>query len=94
MAFRPKNNQERILHRLKISQGHLKKVSSMVQQGSYCIDVLHQLQAIQRALKEIDNIILENHLNTCVVSQIKKGDSKKSIQEIMKVFKKQEVNSI
>lgn len=89
MAYRPKNVKERILHRLKISQGHLKKVASMVEDDVYCIDILHQSQAVQSALKEADNVILEQHLNTCVVDHIKKGETKTTVDEIMKLFKKQ-----
>lgn len=88
MAYRPKNTQDRILHRLKISKGHLEKVISMVEKDSYCIDVLHQSQAVQRALEETDTVILENHLRTCVVDHIKKGNVDSSTKEIIKVFKK------
>ncbi|OGG26042.1 hypothetical protein A2960_05820 [Candidatus Gottesmanbacteria bacterium RIFCSPLOWO2_01_FULL_39_12b] len=84
--YRPKNTQERILHRLKISLGHLKKVIQMVESHDYCIDVLHQTQAVQKALQETDSLILENHLNTCVVSAIKKGRSKEVIEEVIKVL--------
>ncbi len=86
--YRPKNTQERIRHRLKIAQGHLKKVIRMVEDGEYCIDVIHQSQAVQRALEEADGVILENHLKTCVVNHIKKGNVKVSTDEIMKVFRK------
>ena len=86
--YRPKDTQERIIHRLKISQGHLKKVIQMVESGEYCIDIIHQSQAVQQALKEADNLLLENHLKTCVVDHIKKGEADTSIKEIMNVFKK------
>lgn len=88
--YRPKDTQERILHRLKIAQGHLKKVLKMVEEGEYCIDVIHQSQAIQRALEEADFLVLENHLKTCVVDHINKGETDTSIKEIMNVFKKRE----
>lgn len=78
----------KIVNRLKIAEGHLKKVREMVEKGAYCIDVLHQSQAVEAALKEIDSLILSNHLNTCVVDAIKKGDSKEVIGEVMAVFKK------
>ncbi len=81
-----KNNGLSVLNRLNIAQGHLKKVIRMVETGQYCIDILHQSQAVQASLKEIDNLILINHLNTCVVDAIKKGKSKKVISEIMTVF--------
>lgn len=86
--YRPKDTQERILHRLKISQGHLKKVIKMVDDDEYCIDVIHQSQAVQRALEETDSVILENHLKTCASEKIKDGKAKEAITEIMNVFKK------
>lgn len=85
--YRPKDTKERILHRLKISKGHLDKVIKMVESGQYCIDVIHQSQAVQSALKEADSLTLENHLKTCVVNHIKKGNIEASTEEIMKVFK-------
>lgn len=88
LMYRPKDTKERILHRLKIANGHLKKVMDMVENDEYCIDVIHQSQAIQSALKEADSIILENHLRTCAVDHIKKGNVEASTEEIMKVFKR------
>jgi len=82
------HNQATIVNRLKIAEGHLKKVREMVEKNAYCIDVLHQSQAVEAALKEIDSLILNNHLNTCVVDAIKKGKSKEVIDEVMAVFKK------
>jgi DNA-binding FrmR family transcriptional regulator len=81
----PKSN---ILHRLKIAKGHLEKVINMVEGDEYCIDVVHQLLAIQSALKKIDEIVLENHLKTCVAESIKKGESDEAIKEVMEVLKK------
>ena len=88
MAYRPKDTQERILHRLKIAQGHLKKIISMVENDVYCIDILHQSQAVQKALKETDNLMLENHLKTCAAEAINQGRSKEAVEEIMNVFRK------
>ncbi|MBI2613394.1 MAG: metal-sensitive transcriptional regulator [Candidatus Levybacteria bacterium] len=88
MAYRPKDTQERILHRLKIAHGHLKKVIQMVEEDVYCIDVLHQSQAVQKALRETDNVMLENHLKTCASDAIGKGKKKEAIGEIMQVFSK------
>ena len=88
MAYRPKDTQERILHRLQIAKGHLAKVLKMVEAGEYCIDVIHQSQAVQRALQEANAVILENHLKTCAAEAIKKGRQKEAIAEIMNVFKK------
>ncbi len=88
MAYHPKDTHERIVHRLKIAQGHLAKVLAMAETGSYCIDILHQSNAVQRALKEADDLVLENHLNTCAADAIKKGEKGKVVEEIMGVIKK------
>lgn len=86
--YKPKNTHERILHRLQIALGHLKKVISLVEENKYCIDVLHQSKAVQQALKEIDALILENHLKTCASDMIKKGRQEEAIKEVMTIFKK------
>ena len=86
--YRPKDTQERILHRLKIARGHLDKVIKMVENDEYCINVLHQSQAVQAALKETDSVIMENHLRTCVSDSMKSGNQEEAIKEVMEVFKK------
>jgi DNA-binding FrmR family transcriptional regulator len=90
MAYRPKDTQERILHRLKIAKGQLENVMKMVEDDIYCIDILHQIQAIESALKGTEEVMLENHLKSCVADAISKGKTDEAISEIMQVFKKNE----
>lgn len=90
MAYRPKDTQERILHRLKIAKGQLENVMRMIENDTYCIDVLQQLQAVESQLKGTGNVLLENHLNGCVADAISKGKKDEAIAEIMTVFKKNE----
>lgn len=80
--------KNRIIHRLKIARGHLEKVISMVEEGAYCIDIVHQSIAVQAALKEVDEVVLRNHMETCVADSIKKGNKKEVIDEVMRVFQK------
>ncbi|MBI4079464.1 MAG: metal-sensing transcriptional repressor [Candidatus Levybacteria bacterium] len=86
--YKPKDTHEHIVHRLKISQGHLAKVVKMVNNKSYCIDIIHQSKAVQNALKEVDSLILDNHLRTCVGEYFKSGKQEKAISELMNVFEK------
>ncbi len=88
MTYRPKDTQERILHRLKIARGHLDKVIKMIEIHEYCIDILHQSQAVQKAIKQTDNLILENHLTKCVSDAIGEGRKDEAIKEVMQVFQK------
>ena len=60
----------------------------MVESDTYCIDVLHQSQAVQKALKETDNLMLENHLKSCVSGAIHSGQKDKAIAEVLEVFRK------
>ncbi len=76
------------LHRLKIARGHLNRVIAMVEEGKYCIEIINQSLAVQAALKSIDELILKNHMETCVAAEIKKGESREVIDEIMKVMGK------
>lgn len=80
----------RVLHRLKIARGHLDKVIEMVEKDEYCIDVLTQSKAVRSQLSSADTLLLENHLATCVVDDIKNGKIQKAVGEVLKVFEKNE----
>lgn len=86
--FTTKTKKDNIIHRLKIARGHLDKVIQMVEADVYCIDVLTQSKAVQSALHKTDEIMLENHLSTCVVEHVKEGRTKQAVDEVMKVFSK------
>lgn len=83
-----KSVKRNILHRLKIVKGHLNKVIEMVSDDQYCIDVVHQSIAVQSALKEVDKVILGNHMQTCVADSIKRGNSQEVIAEVIRVLDK------
>ncbi len=89
MTYRPKDTTERILHRLKIARGHLDKVIDMVARDEYCIDIIHQSMAVQAALRETDQVVLKNHMETCVADSIRKGRATEVIDEVMKIMEKQ-----
>lgn len=82
------DSKRKILHRLQIARGHLDKVISMVEKDAYCIDVVHQSIAVQAALKKTDEVVLEDHLRTCVSDSIKEGKSTEAINEVMEVLRK------
>lgn len=85
---RDKSTQRRIIHRLKIVKGHLEKVIEMTENGEYCIDIVHQSIAIQASLKAVDQLILKNHMETCLADSIRKGNGKEVIDEITKILEK------
>lgn len=85
---RDQSIQHKILHRLKIANGQLARIIAMVEEGQYCIHIIHQSLAVQSALRQIDQIILKNHLETCVADAIKDGKQDEVIEEVMKVMEK------
>ncbi len=76
-----------ILKRLSYILGHLKGINKMVEEDKYCIDVVKQIQAVQSALNKVSELILEDHLETCVSHAIKKGEGHKLIKEVMETIK-------
>lgn len=76
----------RSLHRIKIIKGHLDSIEKMLENDQYCVDVVHQSRAVQKALQKLDLLIINDHLNHCVVRQIKNGQESKSTAELLTLF--------
>jgi CsoR family transcriptional regulator, copper-sensing transcriptional repressor len=83
------DHKQKLLHRLKIACGHLEKVIDMVEKDEYCLDIIQQTQAVEMALKKVDELILENHLKTCVREAIITGKGvDEKVREVIEVFKR------
>jgi len=77
------------IRRLKTVEGHLRGVIRMVEEDAYCIDVIRQIQAVEAALNKVSAKILEDHLNSCVITAIQGNDKKERervLKEITEVF--------
>lgn len=87
-----KDNKKNLQRRLAIVEGHLRKVKEMVDEDAYCPDVIHQSQAVQAALRKIDEIVLHSHLHSCVLKDIHgtKPERERLVKEIVEVFRKNE----
>jgi len=73
--------------RLKIAAGHLESVRRMVDDETYCVDLMKQLSAVQASLEKVQQIFLRNHLSTCVSDAIKDGMGEEIIDELMGALK-------
>ena len=85
----PEADKGRLVARLKSIEGHVRGIQRMVEEDQYCIDIIRQSQAVQRALDRFNALILENHLNTCVTTAIRGEDvdeRERVVAEIMNVF--------
>ncbi len=75
--------------RLKNVEGHLRGIVRMMDEDAYCIDVIRQIQAVQAALNKISAMILDEHLNSCVITAIRgedPGERERVLKEITGVF--------
>lgn len=82
-----KKVKSRAVRRLKIIEGQVRGLERLVDKDAYCIDIIHQSLAVKEALSSFENLMLENHLSTHVIEQIKKGRDRKAIEEILSVYK-------
>ena len=82
-------HKKSILNRLKSIEGHVRGIQRMVDEDVYCMDVINQTLAVQRALEKVNSLILERHMKTCVTTAIRgddPGERERVIQEIMDIF--------
>ncbi len=75
-----------VLRRLAYIEGHLNGVRRMVEQDQYCVDVLKQTYAIRRAIEKMEALILENHLQGCVVQGIREGRETEVVAELIDLY--------
>ena len=80
---------DEIVRRLRSVEGHVRGVERMVEDGEYCVDIVHQILAVQRALKKVGWLVLDRHLHTCVTSAIRgeePSQRERVLDEILQLF--------
>ena len=80
---------QELIKRLKSIEGHVRGIQRMIENGEYCIDVVTQILAVQRALHKVNSLVLDRHLHTCVSTAMSSQDAaerERVIAEIMGVF--------
>jgi len=82
-----KDIKPRAVRRLKIIEGQIRGLQKMVEEDKYCIDIITQASAIKEAMSSVEDLLLENHLSTHVIHQIKNGHEQLATEEILKVYK-------
>ena len=74
------------LKRLNYVDGHLSGIRRMVEEEKYCVDILKQTYAVRRAIEKLESILLEGHLQTCVVEGIKDGREQEMVEELKGLY--------
>jgi len=80
-------NKVKVVRRLKLLEGQVRGLQKMVENDTYCIDVITQTSAVKQGLSNVEDMLLENHLGGCILNQVKSGQTSKAKEEILKVYK-------
>jgi len=89
VAHGSKEKRQKITTRLRSVAGHVRGVERMVEDGTYCVDVMRQILAVQRALDRVNAMVLEDHLEHCASTAIRSSDPherERTIAELLEVF--------
>ena len=76
-------HRDDVLRRLRIARGHLDGVVRMVEEDTYCPEVMKQLAAVQGSLQQASRRVLRNHLETCVADAMRAGQVDEIVDELM-----------
>jgi CsoR family transcriptional regulator, copper-sensing transcriptional repressor len=80
------NTKQEALKRLAYIEGHLKGIRKMVEEDQYCVDILKQTYAVQRAIDKFEGLLLKGHLNTCVIEGVREGREEEVVGELGELF--------
>ena len=80
-------NTKAVLNRMRRAIGHMESIKRMVEDGRDCSEVLIQIAAVRSAINNIGKIILEDHINHCIVDAVETGD-KKALEDLNEAIEK------
>ncbi|MBF4563174.1 metal-sensitive transcriptional regulator [Microbacterium sp. VKM Ac-2870] len=80
--------QKRALHRTSILEGQVRGLARMIENEDYCMDIIAQSRAIQKALASLDKLLIENHLRTHVAHMFAEGGDQRdvAVAELLKAY--------
>ena len=87
ITHRVEKDKKLITNRINRIEGQLRGIKKMIEEDSYCNDVLIQLSAVENSIKSLSNLILENQLYSCVTRDLENGKTE-IIDELISLFKK------
>ncbi|MBX9471355.1 metal-sensitive transcriptional regulator [Microcella sp.] len=84
--------KKRALHRSRILQGQLRGIEKMIENEEYCVDIITQSLAVQKSLRSLNKLLVENHLRTHVSDMFDEGGDarEKAVAELLAVFELQQ----
>jgi DNA-binding FrmR family transcriptional regulator len=80
--------KKRAMHRTKILEGQLRGLGKMIEDEEYCVDIITQSLAIQKSLRSLNKLLVENHLRTHVTDMFAAGGDQQqlAVEELLRVY--------
>ncbi len=78
--------KKKLVRRLKIIEGQVRGLVSMLEKDTYCIDVIAQTSAAKQGLSNVEDLLLVHHLKGCVRHQMSSGQTATAVKEVLKVY--------
>lgn len=75
-------DKEKILNRLRRTEGQVRGLQRMVDEEAYCVDVLTQIASTVSALEKVGSLLLKDHVSHCVRESIEQGEADEKIEEL------------
>ncbi len=75
-----------VLKRLAYVEGHLAAVRRMIEDDTYCVDVLKQMYAVRRGIEKAESRILDGHLHHCVLEAVGEGRQEEVFGELIELY--------
>lgn len=87
--------KKRALHRARILEGQLRGIERMIEDEAYCVDIITQTLAVQKSLRSLNKLLVENHLRTHVTEMFEEGGTRRddAVDELLTVFELQQNRS-
>ena len=76
-----------LMNRLNRIEGQIRGIKGMVENDAYCPDILIQVSAATAALNSLNKVLLANHIESCVVDDLKE-EKEGTVQELVTVLQK------
>ncbi len=80
-------NTKAVINRMNRAIGHMESIKTMIENERDCSEVLIQIAAVKSAINNIGKIILEDHINYCIVDAVETGD-KKALEDLNEAIEK------
>lgn len=75
-------HHKEVINRLSRIEGHVRGLRKMVEENKDCPDILLQVAAVRAALNQVGRILLEDHMESCVVEAAKEGKEQQAIDDL------------